>query len=114
VWIKVTLPQRVEAGVLAPSTLDGYRDIVEKHVAPHLGRVRTHRAGWFWFRSYISREAIMALVSGRTAIQASAAISFESSQVSDICPLGLPSNAKFLRTRPRTSGDITVTIDADP
>jgi integrase len=40
VWLAVTLPQRVRAGKLAESTLDSYRDMVEKHIVPHLGRVR--------------------------------------------------------------------------
>lgn len=40
VWLPFTLPQRVEAGKLAPSTLDSYRDMVEKHIVPHLGKVR--------------------------------------------------------------------------
>ncbi|GGP98419.1 integrase [Actinomadura coerulea] len=52
VWLPVTLPQRVEAGKLAASTLDSYRDTCEKHVIPHLGRVRlvdlstTHIRAW--------------------------------------------------------------------
>lgn len=52
VWLPVTLPQRVRAGKLAESTLDSYRDMVEKHIVPHLGRVRlvdlstTHIRAW--------------------------------------------------------------------
>ncbi|SNT56659.1 Site-specific recombinase XerD [Actinomadura meyerae] len=52
VWLPVTLPQRVAAGKLAESTLDSYRDTCEKHVIPHLGRVRlvdlstTHIRAW--------------------------------------------------------------------
>jgi integrase len=39
-WLTVTLPQRVRAGKLAESTLDSYRDMCDKHIVPHLGRVR--------------------------------------------------------------------------
>lgn len=39
-WLSVTLPQRVAAGRLAPSTLDSYREKVEMHVLPHLGKVK--------------------------------------------------------------------------
>jgi integrase len=52
VWLAVTLPQRVAAGRLAASTLDSYRDLVEKHIVPHLGKVRlvdlstTHIRAW--------------------------------------------------------------------
>lgn len=52
VWLAVTLPQRVAAGRLAPSTLDSYRDTVEKHILPHLGKVKlvdlstTHIRAW--------------------------------------------------------------------
>ncbi|MFC4054657.1 tyrosine-type recombinase/integrase [Actinomadura syzygii] len=52
VWLPVTLPQRVQAGKLAESTLDSYRDTCEKHIVPHLGRVRlvdlstTHIRAW--------------------------------------------------------------------
>ncbi|GAA3078269.1 tyrosine-type recombinase/integrase [Streptosporangium carneum] len=40
VWLAVTLPQRVAAGRIAPSTLDSYQDTAEKHIIPHLGRVK--------------------------------------------------------------------------
>ncbi|MEV6159391.1 tyrosine-type recombinase/integrase [Nonomuraea sp. NPDC052129] len=52
VWLTTTLPQRVEAGRLAESTFDSYRDTVVKHVVPHLGHVRlvdlstTHIREW--------------------------------------------------------------------
>ncbi|TDD35266.1 site-specific integrase [Actinomadura sp. KC06] len=52
VWLPVTLPQRVQAGKLAQSTLDSYQDTCEKHIVPHLGRVRlvdlstTHIRAW--------------------------------------------------------------------
>lgn len=52
VWLAVTLPQRVKAGVLAESTQDSYRIMVEKHIVPHLGRVplvdlsTTHIRAW--------------------------------------------------------------------
>lgn len=52
VWLAVTLPQRVAAGRLAASTLDSYRDMVEKHIVPHLGKVKlvdlstTHVRTW--------------------------------------------------------------------
>lgn len=36
-WTGVTLPSRVAAGRMAQSTLDSYRDNVEKHVTPSLG-----------------------------------------------------------------------------
>lgn len=39
-WIEVTLPQRVAAGRLAEGTLDSYRDMAEKHIIPHLGRIK--------------------------------------------------------------------------
>lgn len=39
-WLAVTLPQRVQAGRLAESTLDSYRDMVARHLLPELGRVR--------------------------------------------------------------------------
>lgn len=51
-WLAVTLPQRVEAGRLAPSTLDSYREKVELHIVPHLGKVKlvdlstTHIRTW--------------------------------------------------------------------
>ncbi|MFD8531510.1 tyrosine-type recombinase/integrase [Streptosporangium canum] len=52
VWLAVTLPQRVAAGRLAPSTLDSYREKIELHIVPHLGRVKlvelttTHLRQW--------------------------------------------------------------------
>jgi Tfp pilus assembly protein PilP len=52
VWLAVTLPQRVKAGALAESTQDSYRIMVEKHIVPHLGRIRlvdlstTHVRAW--------------------------------------------------------------------
>lgn len=36
-WCGVTLPSRVRAGRLKPSTLDSYRDVVERHITPALG-----------------------------------------------------------------------------
>ncbi|WP_157251060.1 tyrosine-type recombinase/integrase [Nonomuraea typhae] len=39
-WVGVTLPQRVAAGRLAPSTLDSYREKVDLHIVPHLGKVK--------------------------------------------------------------------------
>lgn len=39
VWLKTTLPQRVAAERLAESTLDSYREKVELHIVPHLGKV---------------------------------------------------------------------------
>ncbi len=39
-WLTATLPQRVLAGRLSQSTLDNYAVIVEKHIVPHLGRIR--------------------------------------------------------------------------
>ncbi len=38
-WINITLAQRVAAGRIEESTLDSYRDNVEKHITPHLGKV---------------------------------------------------------------------------
>jgi integrase len=40
VWLAETLPQRVAAGRLAPSTLDSYREKVELHIIPHLGKIK--------------------------------------------------------------------------
>nr|WP_311132095.1 site-specific integrase [Nonomuraea gerenzanensis]SBP00118.1 Integrase [Nonomuraea gerenzanensis] len=51
-WLAVTLPQRVAAGRLAPSTLDSYREKIELHIVPHLGKVKlvelntTHIRTW--------------------------------------------------------------------
>ncbi|WP_433465796.1 tyrosine-type recombinase/integrase [Spirillospora sp. CA-128828] len=39
-WLKVILPQRVEAGRLAQSTLDSYMDMAERHIVPELGKVK--------------------------------------------------------------------------
>jgi integrase len=39
-WCSVTLPDRVRAGRLAPSTLDSYRDICERHIIPAIGGVK--------------------------------------------------------------------------
>ncbi|MEU1736520.1 site-specific integrase [Streptosporangium sp. NPDC020145] len=40
VWVTETLPQRVAAGKISASTLDSYRDMVEKHIVPHLGHLK--------------------------------------------------------------------------
>ncbi|MFI0354484.1 tyrosine-type recombinase/integrase [Actinomadura sp. 9N407] len=53
VWLPVTLAQRVKAGKLADSTLDSYRDMVEKHIVPHLGRVRLVDLGTTHIRSWL-------------------------------------------------------------
>jgi integrase len=37
-WCAVTLPARVRAGRLKPSTFDSYRDVVERHIVPTLGK----------------------------------------------------------------------------
>ncbi len=37
-WTTITLPARVRAGRLKPSTFDSYRDIVERHITPPLGK----------------------------------------------------------------------------
>lgn len=37
-WVAVTLPARVRSGRLKPSTFDSYRDVVERHIVPQLGR----------------------------------------------------------------------------
>jgi integrase len=39
-WVDVTLEQRVAAGRLSRSTADSYADTVDKHITPHLGRVK--------------------------------------------------------------------------
>jgi len=39
-WLPVTLQQRVQAGRLAPSTFDSYREKCELHIIPHLGKVK--------------------------------------------------------------------------
>ena len=38
-WLTRTLPQAVDAGNLAQSTLDSYRDNAEKHIIPDLGKI---------------------------------------------------------------------------
>lgn len=40
VWLATTLPQRVAAGRLSQGTLDSYGDTVDKHIVPHIGRVK--------------------------------------------------------------------------
>ena len=37
-WTSVTLPSRVRSGRLKPSTFDSYRDVVERHIVPTLGK----------------------------------------------------------------------------
>lgn len=38
-WLDVTLAQRVKAGRIKDSTEDSYRDMVEKHIIPELGKI---------------------------------------------------------------------------
>lgn len=38
-WLAITLPQRVAAGRISPTTLDSYRDNAEKHIIPALGHI---------------------------------------------------------------------------
>lgn len=52
-WLAVTLPQRVAAGRLAPSTFDSYREKAELHVVPHLGKVKLVELSTGHIRSWL-------------------------------------------------------------
>lgn len=53
VWLAVTLPQRVAAGRLAESTWDSYREKIELHVIPHLGKVPLHELSTAHIRAWL-------------------------------------------------------------
>lgn len=52
-WLRVTLPQRVAAGRLAESTMDSYREKVELHIVPHLGKVPLVELGTVHIRQWL-------------------------------------------------------------
>lgn len=52
-WIEITLPQRVKAGRLSQGTLDSYRDMTEKHVIPHIGRIKIVDLGTAHIRAWL-------------------------------------------------------------
>lgn len=52
-WIDVTLAQRVAAGRLAEGTLDSYRDNTERHIIPHIGRVKIVELGTTHIRAWL-------------------------------------------------------------
>ncbi|MGW4411189.1 tyrosine-type recombinase/integrase [Nonomuraea sp. NPDC004702] len=58
VWLPVTLPQRVAAGRLTESTLDSYREKVELHVVPHLGKVPLHELSTTHIRTWLLELAV--------------------------------------------------------
>jgi integrase len=57
-WCEVTLPSRVRSGRLKPSTLDSYRDVVERHILPRLGKEPLGKLTPAMVRSWISAKQI--------------------------------------------------------
>jgi integrase len=57
-WCAVTLPARVRAGRLKPSTFDSYRDVVERHIVPSLGRERLAKLTPAKVRAWLSAKQI--------------------------------------------------------
>jgi integrase len=55
-WCDVTLTSRVRAGRLKPSTLDSYRDVVERHILPSLGNIALAKLTPARVRSWISAK----------------------------------------------------------
>jgi integrase len=52
-WIEVTLAQRVKAGRLAEGTFGSYRDNVELHIVPHIGRIKMVELGTSHIRTWL-------------------------------------------------------------
>lgn len=57
-WIAVTLPTRVRAGRLKPSTFDSYRDVVERHIVPAIGKEPLAKLTPAKVRAWISAKQI--------------------------------------------------------
>lgn len=57
VWLRTTLPHRVAAARISQSTLDTYRDMTEKHIVPHLGRVKLVDLGAAHIRAWLTELA---------------------------------------------------------
>ncbi len=57
-WTTETLPSRVTAGRLAPSTLSSYRDQVRLHIAPDLGEVLLRELSAPQVRAWLNRKLI--------------------------------------------------------
>lgn len=57
-WCEVTLPARVRAGRLKPSTLDSYCDVVERHITPTLGNEPLAKLTPAKVRAWISSKQV--------------------------------------------------------